>query len=90
IHAHSTTDLSLVNQYDIVVPNYNFSDKVHNEDFHYTRLIAGFVQENDNLCLPISIYDPNLEPLLFSDLFTNKKGHFHDILNLSLATNKAQ
>ncbi len=42
--------------------------------------MAGFIQENDTLQIPISTYDPDLEPLLL-DLFTDGKGHFHNILN---------
>jgi len=68
---------------DIIVSNYNFPDEVHNEDFYYTRLVAGFVQEAKNLRIPISIYDLNLEPLFFPDLFTDGKGYFHDIIQQS-------
>jgi hypothetical protein len=28
---------------DIVVPNTNFNVEIHNEDFHYTHLMAGFL-----------------------------------------------
>ncbi len=68
-----------VNQGDIIVLNINLPNKVHNEDFYYSRLIVGFVYNNDNSSLPISIYDPNLEPLLFSHLFPDGKGHYHDM-----------
>ena len=68
-----------VNQRDIIVPTLNLPNEVHNEDFHYSRLMAGFVRNDDNSSLPISIYDPNLEPLLFPHLFPNGKGHFHDM-----------
>lgn len=68
-----------VNQGDIIVPNINLPNEVHNEDFHYSRLMAGFVHNNDNLSLPISTYDPNLEPLLFPHLFPDGKGHYHDM-----------
>lgn len=71
------------NTRDIVVPNYDLPDEIHNEDFHYTRLMAGFVQEADNLRIPISTYSSDLEPLLFPDLFTDGKGHFRDISNQS-------
>ena len=50
---------------------------MHNEDFHYSRLMAGFVRDDNNNSLPISIYDPNLEPLLFPHLFPDGKGYFH-------------
>ena len=68
-----------VNPRDIIVPTTNLPDEVHNEDFHYSRLMAGFVCNNDNNKLPISIYDPNLEPLLFPHLFPDGKGHFHNM-----------
>jgi hypothetical protein len=67
-----------VNQRDIIIPTINLHDEVHNEDFHYTRLMAGFINTNNNK-LPISVYDPNLEPLVFPHLFPNGKGHFHDM-----------
>jgi len=76
------------NSRDIIIPNYDLPDEIHNEDFHYTRLMAGFIQENDNLRIPISTYDPNLEPLLFPDLFTDGKGHFHDTLTQSTSNNE--
>jgi hypothetical protein len=79
-HIQSDTQAPPVNPCDIIVPNYDFPDEVHNEDFHYTRLMAGFVQESDNLRIPIPIHDPNLEPLLFPDIFTDGRGHFHDTL----------
>ncbi|RHZ79698.1 hypothetical protein Glove_142g34 [Diversispora epigaea] len=40
--------------------------------FHYTRLMAGFIQENNTLKISISHNDPNLEPLFFLDLFTDE------------------
>src|SRR3989337_1442491 len=67
------------NHHDIIIPTTNLPNEVHDEDFHYSRLMAGFVQDDNNNSLPISIYDPNLEPLLFSHLFPNGKDHFHDI-----------
>ncbi|PKY50137.1 hypothetical protein RhiirA4_406162 [Rhizophagus irregularis] len=76
-----TNDDAPINPQEIIIPNYDFPDEVHNEDFHYTRLMAGFTQQSETLRLPITTYDPNLEPLLFPDIFTDGKGHFHDILN---------
>jgi hypothetical protein len=63
---------------DIVVPNVNFNVEIHNEDYHYTHLMAGFVKTSDNTLLPLAIDDPNLEALLFPDLFPNGKGHYHN------------
>jgi hypothetical protein len=66
---------------DIIVPNVNFNVEIHDEDYHYTHLMAGFVKTSDNTSLPLAINDPNLEPLLFPDLFPNGKGHYHDNSN---------
>src|SRR6266542_1174727 len=63
----------------MIVSNINLPNKVHNKDFHYSRLMIGFVYNNDNLSLLISIYDLNLEPLLFPHLFSDGKGHYHDM-----------
>ena len=63
---------------DIVVPNVNFNVEIHNEDYHYTHLMAGFVKTSDNTSLPLAINDPDLEALLFPDLFPNGKGHYFD------------
>ncbi|PKY55820.1 hypothetical protein RhiirA4_475561 [Rhizophagus irregularis] len=82
-HLLNDTDAPPVNSRDIVVPNYDFPSEVYDEDFHYSRLIAGFVRDSDNLRIPISTYDPNLEPLLFPDIFTDRKGHYHDLENYS-------
>ncbi|GES95409.1 hypothetical protein GLOIN_2v1776567 [Rhizophagus clarus] len=82
-HLQTDTSAPPVNTHDIVVPNYDFPNEVHDEDFHYSRLIAGFVQESETLRLPISTNDPNLEPLLFPDIFPDGRGHYRDVLNLS-------
>ena len=63
---------------DIVVPNINFNVEIHNEDYHYSHLMAGFVKTSNNTLLPLAINDPNLELLLFPDLFPNGKGHYYD------------
>jgi len=54
---------------------------VHNEDSLYSRLAAGFLCSADGNNLPISISDPNLEPLLFPDLFPDGRGHYRDANN---------
>jgi hypothetical protein len=66
---------------DIVVPNNNFNIEIHNEDFHYTHLIAGFLKTHNNTLLPLSVNDSNLEPLLFPILFPDGKGHYHNIIS---------
>jgi len=77
IHIPNDDTAPPINQRDIIIPTTNLPDEVHNEDFHYSRLMAGFVRDDNNNSLPISIYDPNLEPLLFPHLFPDGKGHFH-------------
>lgn len=63
---------------DIVVPNVNFNVEIHDEDYHYSHLMAGFVRTADNTSLPLAISNPDLEALLFPDLFPNGKGHYRD------------
>ena len=72
----------------MIVSNINLPNKVHNKDFHYSRLMIGFVYNNDNLSLLISIYDLNLEPLLFPHLFSDGKGYFHNLKENILSENK--
>jgi hypothetical protein len=60
----------------IVLPPYDFDTEVHNEDYHYSRLMAGFLTEPNNKELPIPFYDKNIEPLLFPDLFPYGKGFY--------------
>jgi DNA replication protein DnaC len=67
---------------DIVVPHTNFPNEVHNEDAYYTRLMAGFHRNNDETnSLPISINHPDLEALLFPDLFPNGHGHYKEMIS---------
>ena len=63
----------------MVILTTNLPNEVHDKDFHYSRLMVRFIRDDNNNTLPISIYNPNLESLLFSHLFPNGKGHFHDI-----------
>jgi hypothetical protein len=67
---------------DLVVPNGDFSTEIHDEDFHYTHLMAGFVKNSNGTTLPLSFNDPELEPLLFPDLFPDGKGHYYELTNL--------
>src|SRR2546423_15601470 len=59
---------------------YDFNPEIHNEDFNYNRLMAGFINNPDESQLPISYNDKNLEGLLFPDLFPNGKGFYNDTL----------
>jgi hypothetical protein len=77
--AHLPTDTNAppFQQGDIILSSTDFSTEVHNEDFHYTHLMAGFVQ-TQNTTLPLAFDNPDLEPLLFPDLFPDGNGHFSD------------
>ena len=70
-----------INHPELIIPPYDFNSEIHNEDFHYDRLMAGFINNPDEKQLPISYNDKNLEGLLFSDLFPNGKGFYNDTFN---------
>ncbi|EXX55721.1 Pif1p [Rhizophagus irregularis DAOM 197198w] len=67
---------------NIVVPPFDLDPEIHNEDYHYDRLMAGVITNPEDKMLPISYSDPNLEALIFPDLFPLGKNHFGDINNL--------
>jgi len=81
---HSPNDLRAppFQERDLVVPNGDFSTEIHDEDYHYTHLMAGFVKNSNGTTLPLSFCDPELEPLLFPDLFPDGKGHYHELIKL--------
>ncbi|CAG8557953.1 10085_t:CDS:2, partial [Gigaspora rosea] len=62
----------------LVVPNNNCPVEIHDKDYRYQRLMAGFSQTNNSLDLPIPTYDPDIEPLLFPDLFSSSYYHYED------------
>src|ERR1700722_17855293 len=62
---------------DIVLSSADFPTEIHNEDFHYTHLMAGFVQI-PTTTLSLAFDSPDLELLLFPDLFPDGNGHFSD------------
>ena len=76
-HLSTDTNAPPFQQGDIILSSADFSTEVHNEDFHYTHLMAGFVQTR-NTTLPLAFDNPDLEPLLFPDLFPDGNGHFSD------------
>jgi hypothetical protein len=71
---------------DVIVPNFDFAEKVHNENSLYSRLAAGFFCSADGNNFSMSISDPNLEPLLFPD----GRGHYHDANNIKIKIKNAQ
>lgn len=76
-HLSSDTNAPPFQEGDIVLSSADFPTEVHNEDFHYTYLMAGFVQ-TQTTTLPLSFNNPDLEPLIFPDLFPDGNGHFFD------------
>ncbi|GBC10072.1 hypothetical protein RclHR1_09310007 [Rhizophagus clarus] len=79
IATHLSSDISAPSfqEGDIVLLSADFPTEIHNEDFYYTHLMAGFVQM-PTTTLPLSFDNPDLEPLLFPDLFPDGNGHFFD------------
>ena len=76
-HLSSDTSAPPFQEGDIVLSSADFPTEIHNEDFHYTHLMAGFVQ-TPTTTLPLSFDNQDLEPLIFPDLFPDGNGHFSD------------
>src|SRR4051812_5519333 len=76
-HIPSDTNAPPFQEGDIVLSSTDFPTEIHNEDFHYTHLMAGFIK-TPTTTLPLAFDNPDLEPLIFPDLFPNGKGHFYD------------
>jgi len=49
--------------------------------------MAGFVQTSNNTSLPLSFHDPELEPLLFPDIFPDGRDHYHNLISSITAEN---
>jgi len=77
-HSNAST-IPIVYENSVILPNLDFPTEIHNEDFHYTHLMAGFVQTSDSTKLPLSFNDPELEPLLFPDIFPDGHGHYNEV-----------
>ncbi len=71
----------LISRPELIIPPYDFNPKIHNKDFYYNRLMAGFINDPNEKQLPISYYDKNLEGLLFPDLFPTGVGFYNDTFN---------
>ncbi|RHZ81814.1 hypothetical protein Glove_117g473 [Diversispora epigaea] len=56
-------------------------------DFIDEKLITGIQKTDDTNLIPISINDPNLEALLFPDLFPDGHGHFNEIITTKIFIN---
>jgi len=77
-HIQSDVSAPAFQERNIIISTADFSPEIHNEDFHYVHLMAGFVRTSNGTKIPLSFDDPELEPLLFPDLFPDGRGHFHD------------
>ncbi|CAB4437325.1 unnamed protein product [Rhizophagus irregularis] len=75
-HIPSDTNASPFQEGNIVLSSTDFSTEIHNEDFHYTYLMAGFIKTS-NTTLPLAFDNPDLEPLIFPDLFPDGQEHFY-------------
>src|SRR5437764_12516550 len=73
---------------EIVVPNNDFDVEIHDEDANFNRLMAGFARTDNNLCLPIPLNDPNLEALIFPDLYPDGKGTYQDLIKQGSTLNE--
>ncbi|CAG8782540.1 26045_t:CDS:2, partial [Gigaspora rosea] len=65
----------------VIVPHQDFPTEIHDEDAHYSRLMAGFLTDNESNKIPISLNDHHLELLLFPDLYSNRHGYYYELRN---------
>ena len=86
-HVSENDSAPCVHQSDIVMPPYVLPNEIHNEHAHYSRLAIGFLLNSDEQRLPLSFTDPELEALLFPDLFPDGRGHYGDLYNQSSTHN---
>src|SRR5439155_14324065 len=77
----STISNRPVNRPELIMPPYDFNPEIHNEDFNYNRLMAGFINNPNEKQLPISYNDKSLEGLLFPDLFPTREGFYNHLNN---------
>ena len=53
---------------DVVISGVDFDTEIHDEDYRYERLLAGFmISDMNETQLPISFSDSSLEALIFPD-----------------------
>ncbi|GES73489.1 DNA helicase Pif1, ATP-dependent [Rhizophagus clarus] len=80
-------NIPIIRSGEIVVSSNDFDVEIHDEDAHFSQLMAGFARTDNNLSLPISLNDPNLEALLFPDLYPDCKETYQDLVNQGLISN---
>jgi len=87
-HLKEEENIPTIRSGEIVVPNNNFDVEIHDEDAHFDRLMVGFARTDNNLSLPISLNDPNLEAISFPDLYPDGKGTYQDLIKQGLTLNE--
>ncbi|CAJ0631113.1 16096_t:CDS:2 [Entrophospora sp. SA101] len=70
-------------QPSLVVPNDEFLVQIHDEDYQYESLMAGFIVSSGDVALPIQSNNPGIKALLFPDLFPTGCGHYEYVKKLS-------
>ena len=81
-NSYNAKTIDPIRPQDIVISNEDFDPEIHNEDYHYKRLMAGFMTSDTNETqLPISFSDSSLKALIFPDLFPLGRYHYADIKN---------
>ncbi|CAH1767589.1 9532_t:CDS:2, partial [Entrophospora sp. SA101] len=74
---------SLINNiHSLVVPNNDFPVEIHNEDYRYQSLMAGFLKTDDNFDLPIQNDNRDIEAMVFPGIFTLGCYHYEDCKRL--------
>ena len=77
---NSTTIINSTGPQDIVISNEDFDPEIYDEDYHYNKLMAGFMTTDINETqLPLSFSDSSLEVLIFPDLFPLERYHYTNI-----------
>nr|CAG8647375.1 5915_t:CDS:2 [Entrophospora candida] len=77
-----STTTSRINIPSLVVLNNDFPVEIHNEDYRYQRLMAGFLRTDDNFDLPIQNDNSDIEAMAFPDIFTLGCYHYEDCKKL--------
>ena len=86
-HIETEQIIPPANRGDIIIPAHDFPDEIHNEDSHYTRLVIGFLYTKDYNRIPIPLHDPELEALLYPDLFPDGYGHYGELKQNASSSN---
>ena len=78
-HSNLSPDILPVYENSVVLPNLDFPIEIHNEDFHYTRLMPALfkhqIRQNYRYLLVIQ----NLNHFLFPNIFPDGHGHYNEV-----------